>query len=203
MKRNLTMKAIIIAFSMIVVPVAMKAQGSMRPVLDSTVTCSYYKGTYEFSENAAKAKQVLEVFYIVEEMPKPNTRKRDIEDTLNAAILMNKKEKTYQGAIELQCVVNCKGKAGDFQIIDCPTEILNIGYQVLDTLRDIDYEWQPGRQGDSEVDVLIKIKVSVSEGMFSVVAPVVFTKADRNTCHALCRNSESRWTYPKITSDIL
>ena len=167
------MKAIIIAFSLILVPVAIKAQGTMRPVLDSTVTCSYYKGTYEFSENAAKAKQVLEVFYIVEEMPKPITSKSEIEDALNAAVLMNKKEKNYQGAIELQFVVNCKGKTGDFQIIDCPAAILNIGYQVLDTLRKMDYEWQPGRQGDSEVDVLIEIKVTVSEGLFSMVAPVI------------------------------
>jgi hypothetical protein len=167
------MKAIIFTLSLIVVPVAMQAQGSMRPVLDSSATCSYHKSTYEFSENAAEAKQILEVFYIVEEMPRPITPKGNIENVLNDAILMNKQEKTFQGTINLQCVVNCKGKAGDFQIIDCPAEILNIGYQVLDLFRDKIYEWKPGKQRGNRVDVLIRIFVSVNEGKFSVVVPVV------------------------------
>jgi hypothetical protein len=167
------MKSIFIAFCMIVVSVAMQAQGAMRPVLDSTATCSYHKGTYEFSENATEAKQILEFFYIVEEMPRPITPKVNIEDILNHVILMKKQEKIFQGAITLQCVVNCKGKAGDFQIIDCSSEILNIGYQVLDLFRDKIYEWKPGKQKGIRVDVLIRIVVSVNEGKFSVVVPVV------------------------------
>jgi hypothetical protein len=167
------MKSIIIAFCMFVVPVAMQAQGAMRPVLDSTATCSYHKGTYEFSVYAAKAKQILEVFYIVEEMPRPITPKGNIEDILNDVILMNRQEKTSQGAITLQCVVNCNGKAGDFQIIDCSTEILNVGYQVLDLFRGKIDEWKPGKQRGNRVDVLIRIFVSVNEGKFSVVVPVV------------------------------
>ena len=167
------MKAIIVALSLLILPITVKAQGKMRPVLDSTVTCSYYKGMHEFSENAAKANQILEVFYIVQEMPRAIAKTGEIEGILDKVILMNKLERTNKGAIHFQCVVNCKGKAGDFQIIDCPVEILNIGYQVLDILRDRCSDWKPGRQASTEVDVLIQIKVSVSEGKFSVVAPVV------------------------------
>ncbi len=167
------MKAKIIALALIAFPVAIQAQVTLRPVLDSTFTCSYYKGTHEFNENASKAKQILEVFYIVEEMPRPITINGDIEEILNDVILMNEQEKTFKGTFNLQCVVNCKGKAGDFQIIDCPAEILNIGYQVLSVFQDKIYEWKPGKQHDYNVDVLIQINVSVSEGKFSIDLPVV------------------------------
>jgi hypothetical protein len=167
------MKSKIIAIALISLPIAVHAQGTIRPVLDSTATCSYYNPTFEFSENAAMSKQILEVFYIVENMPKPNTPKSEIEDILNNGIQMNEKEMTNRGNIYLQCVVNCKGKAGDFQIISCPTEIANIGCQALNLFRERINKWVPGRQGGKEVDVLVKINVSVSKGNFSVVAPVI------------------------------
>ena len=128
------MKAIIVALSLIMLPTTGMGPGKMRPVLDSTVTCSYYKGMHQFSENAAEANQILEVFYIVQEMPRAIVKTRDIDGILDEDILMNKQERTIKGTIVFQCVVNCKGKAGDFQIIDCPIETLNIGYQVLDIL---------------------------------------------------------------------
>lgn len=167
------MKLKIIAIALITLPIALHAQGTFRPVLDSTATCSYYNPTYEFSENTAKSKQILEVFYIVENMPKPNTPKSGIEYILNNGIQMNEQEMANRGNIYLQCVVNCKGKAGDFQIISCPTEIVNIGCQVLNVFRDRINKWEPGIQAGNDVDVLVKIKVSVSNGKFSVVAPVI------------------------------
>ena len=167
------MKSTVITVALIAFPIALLAQGSIRPVLDSTATCSYYNRTYEFSENAAKSKQILEIFYIVEKMPSPNTQKSEIEDILNNGIQMNEQELTYRGDLYLQCVVNCKGKAGDFQIISCPSEIVNIGCQVLNVFRDRINKWEPGRQRGKVVDVLVKINVSVSKGKFSVVAPVI------------------------------
>ena len=167
------MKAIVLTVCMIVVSLSLKAQGTMRPVFDSTATCSYYKGMYDFSENAAQAKQILEVFYIVEEMPKLITPNRDIEDILKKDIQMNEQEMTYLGDFYLQCVVNCKGIAGDFQIISCPSDIVNISCQVSDIFKDKLKKWEPGRQRGRKVDVLVKIKVQVSNGIFSVVAPVI------------------------------
>jgi hypothetical protein len=157
----------------IVIPIAVQSQSINRPVLDSTVTCSYYKATYEYGENAAKAKQILEVFYIVEEMPKIKFTKSDIETSLNDRVLMNEKEISCNGTINFQCVVNCKGIAGDFQIINCSTGILNIGYQVINILRDNFFEWEPGKQHGQSVDVLIQGFVSVHNGKFSVVIPFV------------------------------
>lgn len=167
------MTARIIAIFLIVIPLQGIAQGNMRPVLDSTVTCSYYKGIHEFSENANSSKQLLEVFYIVEKMPVLLTPGSDIEDLLNDTILLNEQEKSICGDISFQCVVNCKGVAGDFQILDCPSQMLNIGFQVLNVFRDEYYKWEPGMQAGYGVDVFIRIKVTLRKGVFSLHIPVL------------------------------
>lgn len=166
------MKSRFLALIILAFPIASQAQSTMRPVLDSAVTCSYQKRTYEFSENASMGKQILEVFYIVENMPRSITSKNDMDDILNNSIRLNEQEKSFTGDIYLQCVVNCKGKTGDFQINHCPAESINIACQILNIFSDKFNKWKPGNQRGNEVDVLIMIKVSVSKGQFSVVAPI-------------------------------
>ena len=73
--------------------------------------------------------------------------------------------------IYLQCVVNCKGKAGDFQIIHCPSELVNIGCQLLNVFHDKINTWEPGKQKKINVDTMIKIMVKISNSRFTVIAP--------------------------------
>ncbi len=84
-----------------------------RPILDSTIVCSYYEtrsGDYEMS-----------FFYTVEHMPRPLISTDMIENILRKEIRLNTKELLYHDTIGFQCVINCHGKAGDFQILKCNT----------------------------------------------------------------------------------
>lgn len=166
------MKTKFLNLLLLVCPVLLNAQKEFRPIIDSLMTCTYYNYTHEFSENASTSKQILEVFYIVEKMPRPNISAIEIEDILKGSIRFNEQEMTFNGEIYLQCVVNCKGKAGDFQIVHCPAENVNIGCQLLNVFREKINVWESGIQRGSSVDVLIMIKVSVNQGKFNVVAPL-------------------------------
>jgi hypothetical protein len=145
-------------------------QYEFRPIIDSLATCSYFNHSYEFTENPFSSKQVLELFYIVENMPKPMASVSEIEDILGKSVHFNKQEMIH-GEIYLQCVVNCKGKAGDFQIIYCPSELVNIGCQLVNVFHDKINTWEPGKQKKINVDTMIKIKVKISNNRFTVIAP--------------------------------
>jgi hypothetical protein len=135
-----------------------------RPILDSSIVCSWHEtwsGEYE-----------LDFFYIVEHMPGPRIPIDIIENILEKEIGLNAKELSYNDTIGFQCVVNCNGKAGDFQILKCPDEFVNIGCQVLNILRTQLSEWEPPVQRDKPVDLLALIAVIVNNGQFKVIAPV-------------------------------
>ena len=135
-----------------------------RPILDSSIVCSWYEissGEYE-----------LEFFYIVEHMPKPKILIEEIEYILDKEIRFNAEELSYIDTIGFQCVVNCNGKAGDFQILKCPDEFVNIGCQILNILRTQFTEWDPPIQRGKNVDILALIAVKINKGQLDVIAPV-------------------------------
>ena len=105
-------------------------------------------------------------------MPKPKLSENEIAHILKNHIRLNEQEMTFNGEIYLQCVVNCKGKAGDFQILRCPNEYINVGCQLLNLFREKINEWESGVQRGKNIDVLIKIKIELNQGKFNVVAPL-------------------------------
>lgn len=172
------MKAKTITVILILLPVSVLAQHKFLPVIDSTVACSFGEvGHATFKYNMPnpfyeyKAEDLLEIFYIVEEMPEPKIPVIEIESMLERSTRLNAQEMTYHGNIYLQCIVNCRGQAGDYQINHCAPEFVNIGYQVLNVFREWIINWDPPVQRDRSVDLLTKVKVTIDQGHFEVVAP--------------------------------
>ncbi len=159
-------------------PLIVYGQYEFRPIIDSTVVCSYNKGLVleRYFDPDAPEKYVekvhMEFFYIVEQMPIPEIELTGLEKALEKEVRHNEQEKTLDGKLHFQCIVNCKGKAGDFQIIHCPDKLSNICCQVFYVIREKLVNWQPGKQRDQNVDILIKIQVTVENGKFKVLAPV-------------------------------
>jgi hypothetical protein len=160
------MKTKLLPLILIMSPALACAQ--FRPIIDSTIFCSY---GYEFTENLNDGKKILEFFYIVEEMPKSKIPVSEIESMLERTIRLNAQEKNYNGIIFLQCIINCKGQAGDYQINDCPTEFINIGCQVLNAFRESIISWGSPKQRGHDIDLLTRVKVTINQGQFKVVAP--------------------------------
>lgn len=146
--KNASMNKKAVILCLILFPVFLSAQRSFRPIIDSTIPCS------------------SQYFYIVENMPRPKIAAEKMEELLELSVRFNEKEKSFRKDIFIQCVVNCRGKAGDFQILECPPEMINIGCQALQVLKEMFTEWEPGIQVGNAVDVLIRIKVSVEGGKF-------------------------------------
>lgn len=173
------MKNRIIASFLLICPFIASGQYEIRPILDSTAACSYYDGlaVERYFDPDAPDKYIekvhMEIFYIVEKMPIPKFELIDLENSLDKKIQLNEQEETMVGKMHFQCIVNCKGEAGDFQVISCPDELSNIGFQVFCFVREKMVNWQPGNQRNHNVDVLIKIQVSLNNGKFEVMAPVV------------------------------
>jgi hypothetical protein len=155
-------------------------QNEFRPIIDTTIACSYHSGsTVEryYNPNAPtkydeKVISHMELFYIVEKMPIPEIKMDLVEKVLEKDVQLIKAEKTLEGDMYFQCIVNCKGKAGDFQIVQCPDGFSNICCQVFEKLHENFSKWQPGKQKDNNVDMLIKIHVNFQNGKFKVIAPI-------------------------------
>ena len=135
-----------------------------RPILDSSIVCSWYEAWPKEYE--------LDFFYIVEHMPKPKIPLELIEKILEKEIRFNAQELSYNDTIGFQCVVNCNGNAGDFQILKCREELVNIGCQILNILRTQLAEWNPPIQKGENVDLLALIAVKIDKGQLEVIAPV-------------------------------
>ena len=174
------MKTYLAVYAFILFPATVYAQTSFRPVLDPTALCNQQmrpeaRILNPGYENKEEPHMQYEIFYVVEKMPAPETSINEIERILEEEIRFIRLEKTFNNAISFQCIINCKGEAGDFQINSCPEEFANTGHQVLNVLQTHFNNWRPGVQRDKNVDVLIGIKVKVNEGKFKVEAPVSFT----------------------------
>ena len=161
----------IISLYLLITPLLTHAQNEFRPIIDSLALCSYSNYTFEFSENPLSSKQSLEFFYIVENMPSPKLPVSDIDDLFKKSIRYNKHEMTLKGDIYLQCVVNFEGRAGDFQILNCPSELVNIGCQVLNIFHEKINIWEPGKQRGINVDTLIRVQLKLNLGILTVFAP--------------------------------
>jgi hypothetical protein len=164
-------RIIFLSLFILIASLVTNAQDEFRPILDSLAVCSYYNNNLDFRENPLSSKQTLELFYIVENMPSPKVPISDIENLLGKSIRLNEHEMSLSGEIYIQCVVNCKGRAGDFQIIHCPSELVNIGCQVLNVFREKINTWEPGKQRGNNVDTMIKLQLKFRQGRLKVTAP--------------------------------
>ena len=160
------MKAKILPLILIMSPALVRAQ--FLPIIDSTIVCST---GYTFSESLKDIKKTLDIFYIVEEMPKTKISINEIESMLERRIHLNTQEMNYKGNIYLQCIINCKGEAGDYQINNCPAEFVNVGCQLLNVFRESIVNWEPPKQKGHDVDLLTRVKVTINQGHFEVIAP--------------------------------
>src|SRR6056297_169034 len=139
------MKAKYIVF-LILISSAAYSQKEFRPILDSSSTCSFYNPNYEYSESPIDSKQILEIYYIVEVMPTPKTKIEAIEHIIETSLKLSEQDKSLKGQALYQCIINCKGIAGDFQILSCSPNLLNTGCQLLDVFRENFKSWNPGKQ---------------------------------------------------------
>ena len=138
-----------------------------RPLLDPTVACSYGSSSNPVDLETNKTK-LVNYFFIVEQMPNPKVSFSEIENMLNEKVLFIEKELNQEGKIVIQFLVNCKGKAGDFQIVHCPAEMANIGCQIIDILKSNYNEWEAGVQRKQKVDVLVKTVIDVNKGKIQI-----------------------------------
>ncbi len=173
------MKVKTVFLFLLIFPALVNAQYEFRPILDPTSLCNEetmprpkYHILNPLYEEKEKPHTQYPIFYLVERMPEPKISEHDIENLLEKIVRFNNQEKTCKTTLHFQCIVNCRGEAGDYQIIFCPDEIVNIGDQVLKLFRDRVNTWSPGMQRDKSVDVLVRIWVMVHEGKFKVRAPV-------------------------------
>lgn len=172
------MKSKTLTFFLLIFPVVSFGQYNFRPILDSTAACSFNNRRVTYKESIPnpfyeyKEQGLIQVYYIVEEMPKPKIPKVIIENILKKDIRMNAQELILSGTVYLQCIVNCKGEAGDFQIVHCPSEFINTGCQIVNVFHEKIADWEPGKQKGKNVDVFAKIKVTVQNGNFKVNAPI-------------------------------
>ena len=109
-------------------------------------------------------------FYIVEEMPIPQLPLKEIESFLVEKVRFRKMELKPEGEIYIQCMVNCKGEPGDYQVAKCPNDLIDIGSQINEVLRNENFKWKPGKQRSKSVDVIMIIQLEVNEGDFKILA---------------------------------
>ena len=138
-----------------------------KPLLDPTVACSYGNPNNPVDWETSKT-QLVQYFFIVEEMPKPKVSFTEIEKMFKENVLFIEKELNLEGKIMIQFLVNCEGKAGDFQIVHCPSEMANIGCQIVDVLKNNLIYWEAGVQRKKKVDVLVKTITHVDKGRIKI-----------------------------------
>lgn len=132
-----------------------------QPLIDPTIACSYGN-----SNNPVGSK--TNYFFVVEQMPSPELSVKKIEKLLKEKVDFTKEESKIKDRIVFQTLVNCEGKAGDFQFQYCPVDLKNICGQVIDIFMNEITEWQPGVQRSKNVDVLMKIEIIVEMGVLQI-----------------------------------
>ncbi len=139
-----------------------------RPLLDPTVACSYGSPD-NFVDWETNKTKLVQYFIIVEKMPKSKAPLSEIENILKENVLFIERELNQEGKVVIQFLVNCEGKAGDFQIVHCPAEMANICCQIFNVLKNNLIEWEAGAQGKQNVDVLLKIVIEVNKGKLKII----------------------------------
>lgn len=155
------------------------AQYGFLPVIDSSMICAYNQASDPIRKQNMpnpmyehKEKSDLPLFYIVTDMPAPKKSMEEAETMLKKGVKCDEQQSKTKAVIYFQCVVNCRGEAGDFQIIHCPDDFIQVGNQIVVLLRQNLNEWESPRQRNQEVDLLAKIKVELNDCSFKVKAPV-------------------------------
>lgn len=128
-----------------------------RPLIDPETACS-------FKNPSNPVGKETNYFFVVEEMPSPVLSIKKIEKLLKEKVDFTKEESKIQDRIVFQTLVNCEGKAGDFQFLYCPVELKNICGQAIEVFMNEITDWQPGVQRSKNVDVLMKIEIIVDMG---------------------------------------
>ncbi len=161
------MKTKVIILIVLFFPVFVFSQ-ELRPLLNPSIACSYGSphNPLDFETNKT---QLVQYFFIVEKMPKPKISITKIENLLKNNVYFIEKELDFQDKIVLQCLVNCEGSAGDFQIVYCPTEIANLGFQIFEVLKNNITDWEAGIQRERKVDVLVQIEINIKNGKIEIV----------------------------------
>jgi hypothetical protein len=152
-KNDKPLKTKILILTLMLFPMCLAGQITYRPLVDSTAPC-----------------RPDGHFFIVEEMPSPILPLNKIENLLDENVRCSKKERKLQGEIYIQCMVNCHGDPGDYQLSNRPEVLTDIGNQVIEVLQKENIKWKPGKQRGKSVDVFILYKIEISNGKFSIVA---------------------------------
>jgi len=143
----------------ILFPILSSFSQEIKPILDPSIACSYAFGN---PNNPVRAK--INFFHIVETMPEPKIPTSSIEKLLkkNVSTKGISSEKTM-----IQFLVNCEGKAGDYQFLTCESKTRQFCKEVLSVFQNT-VEWTPGIQKGTDVDVLLRIEVEIKNGQFEV-----------------------------------
>lgn len=138
-----------------------------KPLLDPAIACSYGSPNNFFDWETNKT-ELVNYYFIVEEMPKPKVSLTQMETLLKENVHFSEKELNANGKLAFQCLVNCKGKAGDFQIISCPSEMSSVCNQILEVFKKNLTEWEAGMQNKQKVDVLLRIVINIDKGKIKI-----------------------------------
>jgi hypothetical protein len=100
---------------------------------------------------------------------------RPLDETakrLTQNVQFTDQELAADNQIYVQCLVNCKGDAGDFQLTKCPENLIDVGSQIIDIFRNDSIKWNPGKQRGKAVDVFLMFEIEVKKGKFEIVGHV-------------------------------
>lgn len=175
-EKTTTMNTKLFIVVLLLSPVLAFAQYNFKPIIDTTVFCVDSTETtfdrmpnpyYNYGKKEAK----VNLFHITENMPGPELSTNKIQEVLKNNIRFNKEEKKINGEMFIQCVVNCEGNAGDYQIMHCPDGFSEICNKVISVFRSEVKNWYPGKQNGNFVNVQVRIQVKIDNGDFEVIAP--------------------------------
>ena len=147
------MKSIVLIIVVVLASAFLSAQPSYQALIDSSVACNPSYGH----------------FFIVEEMPSPIQTLDEIENLLKRKIQFSEQEMDADGQIYVQCLVNCKGDPGDYQLTQCPDALLSVGNQIIEVFRNESFKWKPGKQRGETVDVFLIFQIEVLKGKFEII----------------------------------
>jgi hypothetical protein len=148
------MKAKTLILVLVLFPTFLVGQPPYRALVDSSAPCQSSYGH----------------FFIVEEMPCPILPLNKIENLFDQNVRFTKEEQDIEGQIYIQCMVNCKGDPGDYQLSNRPNSLTGIGNQLIEVLRNENIKWYPGKQRGKSVDVFMLYQIEVIKGDLKIIA---------------------------------